>query len=175
MTDLDQVRREKWHLDGHAVRTFDEACEVVRGYTMRWRIEDFHKTWKSGACRVEDTQLHDKDAVVKWATILATVAARIERLKHLSRETPDAPATIELGKLELRALILLKTDQKKRTEVVTDHPTIGQATRWIADLGGYTGKSSGGPPGSITIGRGWRRVLDAARLLKLLKPNHRSK
>ena len=157
------------------VRTFDEACEVVRGYTMRWRIEDFHKTWKSGACRVEDTQLHDKDAVVKWATILATVAARIERLKHLSRETPDAPATIELGKLELRALILLKTDQKKRTEVVTDHPTIGQATRWIADLGGYTGKSSGGPPGSITIGRGWRRVLDAARLLKLLKPNHRSK
>ncbi|MGD0515388.1 MAG: hypothetical protein ABSA29_18955 [Terriglobales bacterium] len=25
MTDLDQVRREKWHLDGHAVRTFDEA------------------------------------------------------------------------------------------------------------------------------------------------------
>jgi hypothetical protein len=157
------------------VRTFDEACETVRGYTMRWRIEDFHKTWKSGACRVEDTQLHDRDAVVKWATILATVAARIERLKHLSRETPDAPATIELGKLELRALVLLKTDQKKRTEVVTEHPTIEEATRWIADLGGYTGKSSGGPPGSITIGRGWRKVLDAARLLKLLEPNHRSK
>src|SRR5579863_688280 len=25
MTDLDQLRREKWHLDGHAVRTFDDA------------------------------------------------------------------------------------------------------------------------------------------------------
>ncbi|MGA8491484.1 MAG: hypothetical protein WB711_13745 [Terriglobales bacterium] len=25
MTDLDQLRREKWHLDGHSVRTFDDA------------------------------------------------------------------------------------------------------------------------------------------------------
>jgi hypothetical protein len=25
MTDLDPLRREKWHLDGHAVRTFDDA------------------------------------------------------------------------------------------------------------------------------------------------------
>jgi hypothetical protein len=25
MTDLDQLRREKWNLDGHAVRTFDDA------------------------------------------------------------------------------------------------------------------------------------------------------
>src|SRR5580658_2385302 len=41
MTDLDQVRREKWHLDGHAVHTFDEArsfLEAVgfcRMYPMR--------------------------------------------------------------------------------------------------------------------------------------------
>jgi hypothetical protein len=162
-------------LTNHPVRSFAQACEVVRGYAMRWRIEEFHKTWKSGACRVEDTQLHDKAAVMKWATILATVAARIERLKHLARETPNAPATIELRRLELRALVLLKTDQKKRNEVVTDHPTIGEATRWIADLGGYTGNSSGGPPGIITIGRGWRKVLDAARLLKILEPNFRAK
>jgi hypothetical protein len=157
------------------VVTFADACAVVRGYAMRWRIEEFHKTWKSGACRVEDTQLRDKDAVIKWATILATVAARIERLKQLSRQSPEQPATIELRPVELRALVLLKRDQKKRTERVTDDPTIGEATRWLADLGGYTGKSSGGPPGSITIGRGLRRVLDAARLLELIEPNPRAK
>jgi hypothetical protein len=56
-------------------------------------------------------------------------------------------------------LVVLKRRQKKRTESVPDGvPTIAQATRWIADLGGFTGKSSGGPPGSITIGRGLERL-----------------
>ena len=26
---------------------------TVFGYAQRWRIEDFHRTWKSGTCRVE--------------------------------------------------------------------------------------------------------------------------
>ena len=56
-------------------------------------------------------------------------------------------------------LLVLKRLDKKRTETVPDAiPTIAQAVRWIADLGGYTGKSSGGPPGSITIGRGLERL-----------------
>jgi hypothetical protein len=47
-------------------------------------------------------------------------------------------------------------------------PTIAQATLWIAQLGGYTGKSSGGPPGSITIKRGLDRLRPAALLLDAL-------
>jgi hypothetical protein len=39
--------------------------DVVEGYSTRWRIEEFHKTWKSGACRVEDTQLRSRNAVVR--------------------------------------------------------------------------------------------------------------
>jgi hypothetical protein len=37
--------------------------------------------------------------------------------------------------------------------------------RWIADLGGYTGRSSGGPPGITVIGRGWERVEVAVEVL----------
>jgi hypothetical protein len=100
------------------------------------------------------------------ATLLAAVATRVERLKHLARETPDAPASVELSEAEIQATILLKREYKKRTETIPDSmPTIAQATHWIAQLGGYTGKSSGGPPGSVTIGRGLRDVLVAARLL----------
>jgi hypothetical protein len=40
--------------------------------------------------------------------------------------------------------------------------------RWIADLGGYTGKGSGGPPGSVTIGRGFARVTAAAAVMEQL-------
>ncbi len=55
---------------------------------------------------------------------------------------------------EIQALLLVRHGYAKRTEHITDDmmPTIAQATVWIARLGGYTGKSSGGPPGSITGG-----------------------
>jgi len=156
-------------LTSREVRSLDDARQVIFGYTLRWRIESFHKTWKTGACNVEETQLRSQQAVTLWATLLAAVATRIERLKLLSRTEPDKPASIEFDAYEIRALILLKREQKKKTEIVPDTmPTIGQATRWIADLGGYTGRSSGGPPGSITIRRGLDYIKPAAQLLRQL-------
>lgn len=140
------------------------ALRVVAAYAKRWRIEEFHKTWKSGACRVEDTQLRSTEAVGRWATILAAVAIRIERLKFLSRTDPTRPANAELEPIEIEALILLKRENKKRNERIPDTtPTIADATRWIAELGGYTGKSSGGPPGTIVLARGLERLHYAVR------------
>lgn len=157
------------------VQSFDDAQRVIRGYALRWRIEELHKTWKSGACRVEDAQLHSKSAIVKWATILLTVAIRIERLKQLARQTPDAPAKPEFSPAEFRALLYLKSKQKKRNETIVDNPSIELAVRWIADLGGYTGKSSGGPPGSITIGRGLRDLLVVASVIEDFPEENRRK
>jgi hypothetical protein len=164
-------KRLEWLLLTNArVETPADVDLVVRGYAHRWRIEDFHKTWKSGVCDVESTQLRARSHVIKWATLLAAVASRVERLKHLARETPDAPANVELSPAEIQATLLLKRQHKKRTETVPDTmPTIAQATFWIAQLGGYTGKSSGGPPGSITIGRGLRDVLVAAKVIEGLR------
>jgi Transposase DNA-binding/Transposase DDE domain len=152
-----------------AVNDLVAAGGVLDIYALRWRVEEFHRTLKTGGCDAESMQLRSQSAVVKWATVLSAVATRIERLKHLSRTTPDTPATIELSILEIRALILLKREQKKRTEEVPDGtPSIGQATVWIAELGGYTGKSSGGPPGGVTIGRGLEKVRTGAELLKAM-------
>ena len=41
-------------------------------------------------------------------------------------------------------------------------------TLWIAQIGGYTGKSSGGPPGSITLARGLNDVRATVRALEAL-------
>lgn len=142
------------------VEDLKSAVAIVTGYCFRWRVEDFHRTWKRGHCNVEDTQLRNMERVVRWATMLAAVATRVERLKHLARTRPDAPATIELSELELEALRAAKHKFKSRVETIPDGvPSIAQAVRWIADLGGYTGKSSGGPPGSTTIGRGLEWLL----------------
>lgn len=76
---------------------------------------------------------------------------------------------MELSSYEVRALRLLKRKFKKRTETIPDTmPTIAQAARWIADLGGYTGKSSGGPFGGITLGHGLTKVVTAAAILESL-------
>jgi hypothetical protein len=142
-------------LTNYPVHSLADAELVLYGYSQRWQIEEVHKTWKSGGCQVEQSQLHTAAAAMKWATLLFAVAVRLERLKYLARSSPDAPASVELSPYEIRALIILKRQQKKRTETVPDAmPTIAQAARWIADLGGYTGKPKGGSFGSITLGRG---------------------
>jgi hypothetical protein len=145
-------------LTTHSVGNRAAALEVVRGYTFRWRIEDFHRAWKRGLCRVEDTQLRSRSAIEKWAILLASVATRAMRLTHQARATPDAPATNELTKTELEALIALRQPKNFSGKV----PTLGEAVRWIADLGGYTGPWNG-PPGATVIGRGLHDVSVAAR------------
>lgn len=152
----------------YAVESKEDAFLVVRNYTLRWRIEEFHKTWKSGACNVEHLQLRSVAAATRWATVLAAVAARIERLKQLARHQPELPASQELTPFEQEALVLLKRRFKKRNEEIDDAPTIAKAVRWIADLGGYVGAKSSGPPGSIVIARGLAQVAAAAHVIEQL-------
>jgi len=160
----------EWRLLTNApLTTLQDASNVIFSYAQRWKIEDFHRVWKSGACNIERCQLRRKNHVVKWATIMAAVAARIERLKLRSRSEPDLPADCELGEYEIYAIIVLKRRQKKRTETIPDDmPTLAQAVLWLAELGGYTGKSSGGPPGSITIRRGLEFIAPAVAAIKEL-------
>lgn len=134
------------------------VLQVVRGYTFRWRVEDFHRAWKRGLCRVEETQLRSLSAISKWVTLLASVATRAMRLTHLARQTPDVPATDELTPLELEALIALRAPKTPPSGV----PTLKEAVTWIADLGGYSGPWNG-PPGPTVIGRGLHDVLTCAR------------
>lgn len=141
-------------LTTYRVKTAHDALLVLAGYAQRWRIEEFHKIWKTGACRVEDAQLRAEDHVVRWATILASVGMRLLRLTYLARKAPEAPATVELTSAEVEAVLVLKAPKRKTRGM----PTIAEAVRWIADLGGYTGKSSGGPPGALVIARGLHRV-----------------
>lgn len=145
------------------VESLTEAVTVIDGYTTRWRVEEFHRAWKRGLCNVEDTQLRGREAILKWVTILAAVAARATRLTYLARETPYIAATQELSRWEIDAAIVLRRPKDVARGTT---PTLAEAVRWIADLGGYTGKSSGGPPGPTVIGRGLAKVELLATALK---------
>jgi hypothetical protein len=148
-----------------SIETFADAQLVIYGYSQRWRVEDCHRTWKSGECDIESTQLESPAAIQRWAIILGAVATRIERLKHLARNKPDSPATLELSPLEVRALKMLKFGADGRPD---ETPTIAQAVAWLAELGGWTHKySSGRQPGATVLGRGLRYLRPATHMLAI--------
>ncbi len=143
----------------------DDAFLTIYGYSQRWRVEEFHKAWKSGACDVEDVQLRSEDGIRAWGTLLAAAAMRLLRLTYLSRTEPDRPATEEFSHDEIHAVYMARGQDWNRKRI----PTLGQVTRWIADLGGYVGKSSGGPPGMIILTRGWERVAPIVPIIARLR------
>jgi hypothetical protein len=144
------------------VETFEEARLVVFGYTQRWRIEDFHRAWKSGVCDVEETQLRGRNRIVRWATILASVAARTIRLTYLARHRPQASALEEFSRAELDAILLASPRTRHLRGTV---PLISDAIHYLAKLGGYTGRASGGPPGPRVLARGLQRIEVLAEVL----------
>jgi hypothetical protein len=152
-----------WMLFTNApVDSIERGRGIVEAYRTRWRIEEFHRTWKRGHCNVEDAQLRSEEAMVKWATVLAAVATRIERLKYSSRHQPDQPAITVLSSVEIEVLQHEQRQQlppaaRRRKRVPIEAVTIREATCWIASLGGWMGEANG-PPGSITLARGLERL-----------------
>lgn len=162
-TERRNGHRLRWLLlTTHAVGSFDDALAVVRGYTMRWRVEEFHRAWKRGLCNVEDNQLRSRNAIIKWATVLATVAARAVRLAYLIRKSPDLPAASEFTEHEIdAAFILLKRERGRRKKI-----TVGEVIEMVGEIGGFAHKYSGRHAGPSVIGRGLERVQILAVGLK---------
>jgi hypothetical protein len=157
-------------LTNHPIGSTEDVLAVIDGYTKRWRIEELHRVWKSGALRVEETQLRSSARVIKWAILAVVTAARIERLRVLARTKPDDSALGVLSEYEIQALILMKRRHAKRTEHISDDtPTIAKAVRWLADIGGYAGHKSSGIPGAVTIRRGLDYIGPVAIALEALK------
>lgn len=152
------------------VETFEEARAVIAAYTRRWRIEEFHLAWKSGACGIELSWLRQREHFFKWATLLSAVAARLERIRLLSRTEPERNALDEFTQDEVDAAIALR---KPKGVSFGARPTLGEMTGWVADIGGYTGKSSGGPPGIRVITWGFVRVEAAALAIASLRKDRR--
>jgi len=149
------------------VASFADAKQVIEGYAQRWKIELFHRLWKSGRCKVEENHLHSSERILKWATILASVAMRTLQLTFQARATPEMPADELLSRDEIDAVILLR---KPKGYAVGDTPALGTTIRWIAEIGGFTNKGKSVQPGKLVVGRGLDRIAAAVDLLSALRP-----
>jgi hypothetical protein len=144
-------------LTTYPVRTAQDAERVIRNYTLRWRCEEFHRTLKTGACDIEASELESFENFSRLLIIASSVAARIERIKFLSRTQPDAPATTAYSREEIEVLIRLRHQHMKRKKPPyspSDIPPLAEVTRWVAELGGFRPSPKRGPPGTIVLCRG---------------------
>lgn len=127
-----------------------EIEKVIRIYRQRWGIETFHKVLKSG-CKVEECRLEAAERLQRFICASSIVAYRLYLLARLNRETPEAPCTGVLEEIEWKVLCLI---HKKPTHTP---PTLDQAVRLIAQLGGFMGTTKNAP-GVITLWRGWQEL-----------------
>lgn len=141
------------------VSSIDDAMSVLQGYAFRWRCEEFHRAWKSGCCDIESSQLSSVERIERLARIAAAVALRVISLAYSARFVRDDSAAGHFHPTELMALRLsaLKYRWVRSAPNITEL-TVAQAVDWLARLGGYVGRPSGGPPGQITIRRGLERL-----------------
>jgi hypothetical protein len=145
-----------------------QVLQAVDWFALRWQIELFHRILKSG-CNVEDCRLQTADRLQKYITLMSVIAWRIHFLTYLNRTQPDAPCTLVLTVVEAEALYM----RIHRTATLPDAlPSIRQAIRWIARLGGFLGRKGDGQPGHTTIWRGWQRLQDLAATWYLVKEHN---
>jgi len=146
-----------------AVETFAQACQKLDWYTRRWGIEVFHRTLKSG-CQIETRQLGRADRIEACLAIDLVVAWRIFHLTKLGRETPEVPGTVYFEELEWKALVgFIRQDPV----APPPPPSLRDAIRMVARLGGFLGRKGDGEPGTQTIGLGLQRLDDISAAWKV--------
>ena len=152
------------------VSTFEQAVEKVAWYTLRWGIETYHRTMKSG-CKIEERQLGHADRIETCLGIDLVVAWRIYQLTKLGREIPDVPCTVICEETEWKALVAYIT----KNPIPPDHPpTLREFTRMTASLGGFLGRKGDGEPGTKTLWLGLQRLDDLSAMYKVMTTMHGS-
>jgi hypothetical protein len=113
------------------VESFEAACEKLRWYTLRWGIEVYHRTLKSG-CQIEQRQLGAADRIEACLAIDLVVAWRIFHLAKLGREIPDVPCMVYFEDAEWKALVAYIT---RNPVPPAQPPSLREAMRMVATLG----------------------------------------
>ncbi len=80
-----------------------DAEQCLRWYTLRWRIEDWHRVLKSG-CRIDNLANETAERLRRAIAINLVIAWRIMLMTLLGRETPELPAEVLFSDIELRTL-----------------------------------------------------------------------
>jgi len=133
----------------------EAACEIVRLYRLRWRIEEVFRALKSDGMRLEETQMHQAARLFKLAVVGLAAACRTIQLVD-ARNGSARPATDVIDAALLSVAEAIGPTLEGKTERQKNpHPPHSLAwLAWIiARLGGWNCYYK--PPGPKTMRAGW--------------------
>ncbi len=139
-------------LTTEVVEDVNMASTILRWYTYRWRVEDYHKILKSG-CQSERSRL----AAVGMKTLLgflSVIAVELLQVTYLHRTQPDAPASEILNSVQMEVLKAKASHQLPRVL------TVAWAVESVAYLGGYLEHRRKTNIGIQVLWRGWLKLHD---------------
>jgi Transposase Tn5 dimerisation domain/Transposase DNA-binding len=152
---------EWWLLTDQEVNSLDQATDVVNTYTCRWIIEEFHMGLKTGV-GVEDRQFESFEVHSLHLGFASIAAWALLVLRHIARRPEEVPADEILT--DTQVVILKSVDPR-----LPARPTVRQALRAIAGLGGFMGRKGDGEPGWRTLTLGYQTLLLMERGFRLAR------
>lgn len=144
-------------LTTEAIETESDVNDILRCYRLRWRIEEFHKAWKSDGAQVETLRLEKAEHIERMGVMLAFIAVRLLQL----RETIDNEAAAERPCTEVLTATqwkLLWVNQKKKSALPKTPPNLKWASQALAKLGGFYDSKRTGKASWATYYHGWLRL-----------------
>jgi hypothetical protein len=139
------------------LNTKEEALKVINYYRLRWQIENFFKVLKDGCCHVEHASLRSFEKLEKYTMCFSIIAWRMFWMKFLFHTDPGLPAKTILTETEIEVLKVRYPEKVDKSKF-----TVGEALRLVAMRGGYNNRKGDGPPGNITLWRGFMSIRDRA-------------
>jgi hypothetical protein len=106
----------------------EEVTRIVHFYALRWRIERFHYTLKSGALQVEKLQFDDIHTLINALVFYSVVAWQLLAITYALRENPQQPPELLFEPSEIQ--ILQQICAKKVT-------SLGDAVLALAGIIGF--------------------------------------
>jgi len=130
--------------------TFEQAARCVDFYACRPMVEDYHKGQKSGM-GIEQLRFAHADRLEPMIALLSVTTALLMRLRQAARRA-DAQTT---PARTVVPLIVVQVLAAKLFGQTRDDLSVREFLYGVARLGGHLGRKHDGPPGWLTLWRGW--------------------
>jgi hypothetical protein len=141
---------------------------ILRYYCVRWMVEIFFRTLKSG-CRVEARRFERADRLLPCLAVYLVVAWRTLYVCRLGRSCPDVSCEAVFEPAEWQSLyqVVQRKPPPKRP------PTLQAMVRMVAQLGGYVNRKREDEPGVQTVWLGLQRLHDITLCWQMFGPGAR--
>lgn len=145
-----------------------DALKIVRYYELRWRVEEYHKAWKSAGTQVESFRLQTRQNLEKIIVITAFIAVRLLQLRELVGNKEQAKSVScerYFASLEWK-LMWSKTETKTLPKKI---PSLYWAYYALAKLGRWHDSKGTGIVGWEALWDGWftlNQLLDGAKFMQ---------